>query len=207
MQSITATDKPIFWVARDNSGNVLQSGVTPPGCTTTTGQPNLIFGTLADQIVDLEQFLGSQPAFNYILDEATKTWKFDTSQYLYIPAAADIAEPLSRALYKIIFPNRDGLYADITSHPTDPSALLLLQCRPTDIIPISLGTDPEPLRQALTPSVINGAITQQELDSLVLAVSTLAGQMVYIKDFIPASWLPYLMNRQQAVDAGYFELY
>lgn len=205
MHSIVATDKPIFWVARDNAGNILHSGVTLPGSITTTGQPNLIYGTLADQVVDLEQFLGTQPAFNYVLDHPTKTWQFNSFDYLYIPAAADIAEPLSRALYKIIFPNRDGLYADIISHPTNTSALLLLQCRPTDIIPISLATDPEPLRQALAPSVINGAITQVELDNLVLAVVENAGQMVYIKDFIPASWLPYLMDRQQAVDAGYFE--
>ncbi len=203
MQTITATDKPIYWVARDDNGNVLHAGFTMPGNTTITGQTNLIYGEITDQIQDLEQFVGNQPAFNYQFDTITKTWTFPDISDLYIPAASDIAEPLSRALYKIIFPGRDGLYAQIINHPTDPAAMKLLKCREIDIIPISLASDPEPLRQALNPSVANGAITQQELDDLIQAVGLNAGKTVRLKDFIPPSWLPYVLNFEQAAIAGY----
>lgn len=157
-------------------------------------------GYIYDQALDA--FVPPQPVYNYILDLETANWVFPDDNHLYIPTASHLALPLSKALYKIIEPTKDGLYAGIISHQED-TQYMLLQCRNTDIIPISLEADTLPLIEALQPTVEDGAITQQELDGIVQAVSYYAGQVVKIQDFIPESWRPRIMDKQQAIDAGY----
>ena len=47
-------------------------------------------------------------------------------------------------------------------------------------------------------------MTQEELDGIVTGVQQAAGHTVRIVDMIPASWQPYVMDREQAKAAGYF---
>jgi len=58
---------------------------------------------------------------------------------------------------------------------------------------------------SLQPTVDDGAITQAELDGIVQAVTDNAGQQVNLVDFIPASWLPMCMTKDQAIAGGWIE--
>lgn len=80
----------------------------------------------------------------------------------------------------------------------------VLEMREGDIIPISLAADTRPLIEVLTAFVAGGGLTQEELDGIVGAVGAMAGQVVQLRDFIPASWQPYIMTRAQVEAAGYF---
>lgn len=153
---------------------------------------------------NLDAFVPPQPAYNYNLDTETARWVFPDNDHLYIPAAPHVAEPLSRGLYKLIVPDGDGLYAGMIPHPSDPAAYTLLQCRSTDVIPVALGADPQPLADVLQITVNDGALLQAEADGIVAAVQAQAGQTVNLIDFIPASWQPYVMDKAGAIAAGYF---
>jgi hypothetical protein len=154
---------------------------------------------------DLDLFLPPQPAYNYDLDTGTARWIFPDNNHLYIPASPGIAERLSRALFSLIVPGGEGLYAGVISHPSG-QGYSLLQCRSTDIIPVALGADPQPLVDVLAIPVQDGSLTQAELNGIVGAVQAMAGQIVNLIDFVPPSWQPFVMTRQQAEQAGYFEL-
>jgi hypothetical protein len=151
-------------------------------------------------------FMPPQPAYNYNLETNTASWVFPEGNHLYIPAAPHIAETLSRALYALVVPGGVGLFAGVIPHPQN-LGYPLLQFRSTDVVPIALGSDPQPLADVLQTTVDEGALTQAERDGIIAAVQSMAGQAVAIVDFIPASWLPYVMTREQADAAGYFETF
>lgn len=153
--------------------------------------------------VNHDLFMPPQPAYNYDLETNTASWVFPADNHLYIPAAPHIAEPLSRALYSLVVPGGDGLFAGVIPHPQS-LGYPLLQFRSTDVVPVALGSDPQPLASVLQTTVDEGALTQAECDGIVAAVQANAGQTVSIVDFIPASWQPYVMTREQADAAGYF---
>lgn len=152
---------------------------------------------------DIDAFVPPQPAYNYDLDTDTARWTFPDDGHLYIPASQAIAERLSRALYTLIVPGGDGLYAGVIPHPSGKGHTLL-QCRSTDKIPVALGADPQPLVDVLQIPVDDGTLTRAELDGIVGAVRAMAGKTVDLVDFVPPSWQPYLMTREQAEAAGYF---
>lgn len=153
---------------------------------------------------DLDLFLPPQPAYNFNLDTQTASWVFPEDNHLYIPARASIAEPLSRALYSLIVPGGSGLYAGVIPHP-DGQSMSLLQCRQSDIIPVAIGADPQPLIDVLQIPVADGSLTEAELSGIVGAVQSMAGQTVDLIDFVPPSWKPFVMTREQAEQAGYFD--
>jgi hypothetical protein len=148
-------------------------------------------------------FMPPQPAYNYDLDTQLARWVFPDANHLYVPAAPKIAEQLSRALYSLIVPGKSGLYAGVIPHPTG-QGYHLLQFRQTDVIPIALGADPKPLQDVLQITVDDGALTTEELTGIVGAVQAMAGRVVQLVDFMPPSWQPFVMTREQAEQAGYF---
>lgn len=152
---------------------------------------------------DIDAFVPPQPAYNYDLDTDTARWTFPDDGHLYIPASPAIAERLSRALYTLIVPGGDGLYAGVIPHPSG-RGYTLLQCRSTDKIPVALSADPQPLVDVLQIPVDDGTLTQAELDGIVGAVRAMAGKVVDLVDFVPPSWKPFVMTRAQAEAAGYF---
>lgn len=191
-----------YYVAHDENGDVLHVGYTEPNQVTTTGQSVLDAGSRALQVDVISQFRESPAAWNYEWDG--EQWTFPGDDVFYVPAAPHIAEPLSRALFALIYgESKQGLYANIIPHPSG-QAHSLLQCRNQDTIPLALGADPQPLADVLAITVADGALTQQELDGIVSAVQSMAGQVVNLVDFIPASWQPYVMTKEQAIAAGYF---
>jgi hypothetical protein len=155
-------------------------------------------------LAEHDLFVPPQPAYNYDLNTDTASWVFPDDNHLYIPAAPHIAERLSRALYSLVVPGGDGLFAGVIPHPQE-LGYPLLQFRSTDIVPIAIGAGPSALDEVLQITVDEAALTEQEKDDIVAAVSAMAGQSVEIVDFIPASWQPFVMTREQAEQAGYFE--
>lgn len=151
---------------------------------------------------ELDAFLPPQPAFNYTIDEQNANWIFPSGDHLYIPVDPQLIEHLSHGLYKLIAPDRDGLYAGIIWHP-DNAGWPLLQLRSVDVIPVSLAADTQPLIDVLTAFVAGGGITQAELDGIVAGVQAAAGNQITVADFVPQSWQQYILTREQAVAAGY----
>jgi hypothetical protein len=195
-----------YFVARDEDGNVLHVGYTDPGSYTTTGQEVFITGDKITQMQDVAQFIGQPVAYNLEFDAEKRNWIFPEGDHFYIPVDPLLIEGLSRGLYKLIDPDGEGLYAGIIWHPQGTDAAWpVLQLRETDDIPISLGADTEPLRETLAEFVEGGGITQEELDAIVSSVQFFAGQTVFVKDFVPDSWKPHLMTKEQVVAGGWIE--
>ena len=151
---------------------------------------------------EIDAFLPPQPAFNYVVDQENANWIFPDGDHVYIPVDPQLIEQLSRGLYKLIAPNREGLYAGIIWHPIN-AGWPLLQLRSVDVIPVSLAADTQPLVDVLTAFVAGGGITQQELDGIVAGVQMSAGSQIVVADFIPPSWQQYVLTREQAVAEGY----
>lgn len=153
---------------------------------------------------ELDAFLPPQPAWNYEKDGSSKSWIFPEGDHFFIPVDPRLIEGLSRALYGLIVPGKSGLYAGIIYHPAG-QGWPLLQLRSSDVIPISLAADPAPLVEILSAFVAGGGITEAELEGIVAGVQAAAGAEIRVSDFVPPSWAPYILTREQAIAAGYFE--
>ncbi len=128
---------------------------------------------------------------------------------IYVPIHISAAEQLNRQLYALTQPeavrdprNVSEFYCQLYQHPQIPFAVLELP--EEDTIPIHLAADPSGLVAVLGPFVEQGQITQDELNGIVGAVQMLAGQRFSPAAMIPTSWQPYILTREQAIEAGYF---
>jgi len=189
-----------YWVARDADGNVLLAGYTEPNQVTTSGQSVLTSGSRAVQVEEIAQFRGNPEAWNYEWNGSE--WVFE-GDAIYIAASTEIAEPLSRSLFNLIYGNENGLYASVITHPTRTNESVLI-CRSVDVIPLALAADPQPLVDVLQIAVNNGSITQQEVDSIANAIAAMAGQEVKLIDFVPPSWQQYVYTKEQLEADGWF---
>lgn len=127
---------------------------------------------------------------------------------IYVPVHIDAAADLNRQIYELTQPdavrdpnNVSEFYCGMYQHPQIPFAVLELP--EEDTIPIHLAADPSGLVSVLGPFVQQKQITQEELDGIVGAVQALAGQRFAPSSMIPPSWQPYVMTREQAIEAGY----
>jgi hypothetical protein len=123
--------------------------------------------------------------------------------YIYVPVDPRLIEGLTTGLGELATPGRGLPYAPIIPHPSG-QAWPVLQLRGEDVVPISLQANPQPLIDVLTVFVENQGLTAEERDGIVGAVGSQAGQVVRVADMIPASWQPYIMDREQVEAAGYF---
>lgn len=127
---------------------------------------------------------------------------------IYVPVHNDAAAELNRQLYELTQPDsvRDGqntsqFYCRMFQNQQIPFAVLELP--EEDTIPIHLAADASGLVAVLRPFVEQGQITQDELNGIVGAVQMLAGQRFAPSSMIPPSWQPYILTREQAIEAGY----
>lgn len=127
---------------------------------------------------------------------------------IFVPVHNDAAAELNRQLYKLTQPdgvrdpnNVSEFYCGMYVHPQIPFTVLELPEEET--IPIHLAADPSGLVAVLQPFVAQQQITQEELDGIVAAVQSLAGQRFAPSSMIPSSWQQYVLTREQAVAAGY----
>ena len=97
-------------------------------------------------------------------------------------------------------------YCGVIEHPSgDPQFWPLLDLPENETVPIHIEADGAELSQMLDGFAAGGGLTVEEAATLKQTVPMLRGQSVRIADMIPASWQPYIMTREQAQAAGYFE--
>ena len=70
-------------------------------------------------------------------------------------------------------------------------------------VTIDLGVDATPLQDALAIAVADSGITQAEADDIVSGVQANAGQEVDLVDFVPDSWVTYILTEQDTISLGY----
>ena len=209
MKEISKPEKKTYYYIKDPEGDTLQEGWVNPNQVLSTPDKNTIFysDNKLDVIQDMELVLGPQVAFNDRLSVDTETdaycWgRGRMTDTFFVFAMPSVAEPLSRALYSVVNPSQEGLYARVYAHE-DPEQYSLMEFRKDDVVPIALGADPTPLADALAITVEDGALTQQEVDGIVGAISAYAGQEINLVDFIPASWADKQTDKESAINLGY----
>ena len=127
--------------------------------------------------------------------------------YMQLDAAA--AEPLSEALFQLMRPphvrdDRDGsrYYCEVIPHPSG-NVWAVLALPETEQVPIHVEADGALLQAMLAAFVADAALTQEEADGIIAAVQAAAGSTIAVAEFVPQSWQPYVMTREQAQAAGY----
>ena len=210
MKEISKPEKKTYYYIKNPAGDILQEGWVNPNQVLSTPDANTIYysDNKLDVISHMEADLGAQTAFNdqLTLDEETSTYSWGRGPSVFhtffVFAMPSVAEPLSRALYSVVNPGQEGLYARVYHHP-DPEQYSLMEFRREDVVPIALGADPTPLANALAITVTDGALTQEEVDNITGAISAYAGQEINLVDFIPASWADKQVDRETAINSGY----
>jgi len=210
MKEISKPSVKQYYFIRNPEGDILQEGVVRPDQVLSTNDANTISYSdkRIDIIPDMEAVLGPQVAFNDLLtraEDGTFSWGsgFEVFESFFVFADKTVAEPLSRALYEVVNPGQEGLYARVYDHPSGETEYSVLEFRRTDIVPIALGADATPLADALAITVEDGALTQEEVDGIVGAISAYAGQEIKLVDFIPESWADKQITKAQAIEMGY----
>lgn len=210
MQEILYPEKKQYYFIINEGGKVLTEGIVNTNETLSTSDKNTIYysDNRLDVINQIENKIGKQDAFNDILSVNVETGEyywgqgFEEALTFYVFAMPSVAEPLSRALYEVVNPGSEGLYARVYEHE-DPEQYAILEFRKTDVVPISLGANQTPLADALAITVQDGALTQAEVDGIVNAISAYAGQEVNLVDFIPPSWADKQISKREAILLGY----
>lgn len=207
MKEISKPNTKQYYFITNADGQIVQEGIVNPNQVLSTPDSNTI--TYSDKridiIPDMEAILGSQVAFNDLVTptEDGLAWGSGfVEESFFVFAAPSVAEPLSRALYSVVNPAGEGLYARVYDAP-EGLGYSLLEFRTNDVVPIALGADPTPLADALAVTVEDGALTQEEVDTIVGAISAYAGQEIKLVDFIPASWADKRTTKQGAAELGY----
>jgi len=210
MKEISKPNTKQYYFIKTSEGTPFKEGVVnPKDVLSVPDSLELVYSDKRlDIIPDMEEVLGEQLALNDLLtidEEAGAVWgrgNFNLDQTFFVFAAPSVAEPLSRALYKVVNPDGEGLYARVYDAP-EGLEYSILEFRMNDVVPIALGADPTPLADALAITVEDGALTQEEVDTIVDAISAYAGQEIKLADFIPASWQDKRTTKEGAIELGY----
>jgi hypothetical protein len=204
MQESTKSNNHQFVTVIKDDGTIIQEDLPAGMVIATAGSAQMTVSENKEEAdAPVEAIIGQKSAFNDQVVEVDGAYEWGSDDLTFlVKARRTVAEPLSRALYKIINPNGDGLYARVHHHPK-PEEYSLLEFRRTDVVPISIAADPSVLADALAITVTDGALTQQEVDAIVNGVAAAAGQAVNLVDFIPESWRDMQMEKEQAISLGY----
>ena len=210
MKEIIKPSVKQYYFVKNSDGDQLQERVVHPNQVLSTSDANTIFYSdkRIDIIPEVEAVIGPQVAFNDMLtlsEDGDFSWGsgFDILESFFVFADKSVAEPLSRGLYEVVNPGQDGLYARVYDHPDGETEYSVLEFRETDIVPIALNADATPLAEALAVTIEDGALTQEEVDGIVGAISTYAGQEIRLVAFIPASWQDKIISSEGAIGLGY----
>lgn len=129
---------------------------------------------------------------------------------IYVWCAKHRAHDLVRGIWHITRPPHvrpewepEQEYCEVVDHPTLPFSIL---CMPEeDSIPLHLEADTSLLEDVLDEFVSDGALTQEELDGILSAVQSMAGERVKVVDLIPPSWQANVMHtKEEAIAAGFY---
>lgn len=132
---------------------------------------------------------------------------------IFLPVATQAAPVLSRLIQQLARPESVGrddvtiYYCGWEPHPTRTD-VVCLAIPEADTVPIypdanGLEQSTQTLAALLAPFVQLGNLTEQEVSGLVAGLTAAQGQRVMVADLIPASWQPYMMDRDQAELGGW----
>lgn len=186
-------------------------------CTTPLHVEIFIDTNKDNLMAEAEADLGPKEFYNHevihapIIVEGTYQnihWGIGEEAPLLVYADPDVALNLSKALFSVIYPDAEGQYAQVFYHPSyvegaENNEYAVLAFKQTDTVPISLQADPSLLASALQITVDEGALTQEEVDNLVGAISLYAGQEINLADFIPESWQSKIVDFEEVKSQGY----
>lgn len=207
MKQLSKPEVKKYYVITNEEGNIIQEGsVNPDQVLSFSDSYTITYSdTRLDIISEIESIIGSQVAFNDMItpDGEGFVWgRGYLDDAFFVFATPSVSEPLSRALYKVVNPEGEGLYARVYPAP-EGFEYDILEFRSRDIVPIAIGADPSVLADALAITVEHGALKQEEVDTIVGAVSAYAGQEIKLVDFIPASWKNKMTSKEGAIELGY----
>lgn len=127
----------------------------------------------------------------------------------YVLISPVTAEAFNRGLCRLLRPSHlrgddyvTDLYAPMHTHPNN--GWMALELPDTETVPLHLEADGSELAAVLDIFVQDGALTQQQADGLVTAVTQLRGQEVRIADFIPDSWSDAVLSKEQMEAQGWW---
>ena len=118
------------------------------------------------------------------------------------------AEQLNRSIMRLLRPEhlRDSyvtdLYCGMVTHPD--TGYMALDLPDTETVPIHIESSGEELAAMLQIFVDDEALTQEEMEGIVTALTGLGGEQVRILDFIPASWQDFVLTREEMEADGWF---
>ena len=128
---------------------------------------------------------------------------------MYVKVNPNHIEQLNRGIARLLRPThlRDDAYvtdayAPVHAHPETGETVLALP--DIDTIPIHMEADGAELAEVLDIFVTDGAITQEERDTIVAGVMAHAGQQVSPANFIPPSWAGNVFTKDQLQADGWF---
>lgn len=128
---------------------------------------------------------------------------------LYVPIRSDAAPYLSAAIHQLTRPQSVRDLRDVSAyycawhiHPTRPE-VSALEIPELEDIPIHTAADADALGEMLAAFVASGELQQAEVDGMVQAITSLAGQRIQVAALIPPSWQPFVMTREQAIATGW----
>lgn len=126
----------------------------------------------------------------------------------YLLANPSYAEQLNRSIMRLLRPEhlRDEKYTDLyctmVTHPeTGYMALVLPE---SETVPVHIEASGDELKALMSIFVADGAVSQAEADGLADALLALGGQQVQIIDFVPPSWSPFILTKEQMDADGWF---
>ena len=126
----------------------------------------------------------------------------------YLLANPAVAEELNRSIMRMLRPAhlRNGyttdLYCSMMTHPQTGYMALVLPEQET--VPVHIEADGAELNAVMSIFVNDGAVTQEEADGLAAALASLGGNTIDILDFIPSSWAPFVLTKEQMEADGWF---
>ena len=128
--------------------------------------------------------------------------------FVYCLCNPAVVDDLNRSLMLLLRPAhlRDGYTTDKLGpqliHPVDGSAAIMLNNE--QAVPIHVESDGAELKALTNIFVADGAMSQKEAAKLEMDIMEAAGTSIVITEFIPPSWLPYVLDYETMESMGWF---
>ena len=130
------------------------------------------------------------------------------SKIVYCMCNPAIADDLNRSLMRLLRPShlRVGYTTDTLGtkhiHPVNGYAAIALDNE--QAVPIHIEADGAELNALTDIFVADGAMSQEEADQLESDIAAAAGTSIVITEFIPPSWLPFVLSHEDMDEDGWF---
>ena len=127
---------------------------------------------------------------------------------LYLLCNPTLIEDFNRSLMRLLMPSHlrqpSWTYKLAVEHYHPVTGYGALAMKENQTVPIHIEANGAELDYLLNIFVSDGALTQEEADTISEQVTESAGQQVSILDFVPESWSDYVLTKEQMDAGGWF---